>query len=60
METFIEVGADKNKNGIPDLFEQKTYKQIMEIAQPKIDEKVIEQVRKINIDDDEIETKELD
>lgn len=60
VETFIEVGADKNKNGIPDLFEQKTYKQIMEIAQPKIDEKVIEQVRKINIDDDENEIKELD
>lgn len=59
-ETFIEVGADKNKNGIPDLFEQKTYKQIIEIAQPKIDEKVIEQVRKINIDDDENEIKELD
>lgn len=47
-ETFIEVGADKNKNGIPDLFEQKTYKQIVEISQPKIDEKVIEQIRKFN------------
>lgn len=53
IETFIEVGADKNKNGIPDLFEQKTYKQIIEISQPKIDEKVIEQIRKINNDDDD-------
>ena len=53
VETFIEVGADKNKNGIPDLFEQKNYKQIIEIAQPKFDEKVIEQARKINNEDDD-------
>lgn len=56
-ETFIEVGADKNKNCIPDLFEQKSYKEIIEIAQPKFDERVIEQMRKINDEDDE---KELD
>lgn len=56
-QTFIEVGADKNKNCIPDLFEQKSYKEIIEIAQPKFDERVIEQMRKINEEDDE---KELD
>ncbi len=55
-QTFIEVGADKNKNCIPDLFEQKSYKEIIEIAQPKFDERVIEQMRKINEEDE----KELD
>ena len=52
-QTFIEVGADKNKNCIPDLFEQKTYKEIIEIAQPKFDERVIEQMRKINEDNND-------
>ncbi len=53
FQTFVEVAVDKNKNGIPDLFEQKSYKEIMEIPQSKIDEKVIEQVRRINKDDDD-------
>ncbi len=55
VQTFIEIAADKNKNGIPDLFEQKSYKEIIEISQPKIDEKVIEtmkQINKNNSDDD--------
>lgn len=63
VETFIEVGADKNKNGIPDLFEQKNGKKIMDAAQTHFEEKVIEQVRKINEDDEnetEEDTKELD
>ncbi len=55
IQTFIEVAVDKNKNGIPDLFEQKSYKEIMEIPQAKIDEKVIEQVRKINKEEDDEE-----
>ena len=52
-ETFIEVGADKNKNGIPDMFEQKTYKEIIEIAQPNFDEKVINKARELNKEDEE-------
>ena len=51
-ETFIEVGSDKNKNNIPDLFEQKSYKEIIEMAQPKFDARVIEQMRKVNEEDD--------
>lgn len=54
-ETFIEIAADKNKNGIPDLFEQKSYKEIIEIPQPKIDEKVINKMRQLNENDDDIE-----
>lgn len=52
-QTFIEIAVDKNKNGIPDLFEQKSYKEIIEIPQPKIDEKVIKKMQELNNNDDD-------
>ena len=58
IETFIEIAVDKNKNGIPDLFEQKSYKEILEIPQPKFDKKVIEQMKKLNEENDKEEEEE--
>ena len=52
-QTFIEIAVDKNKNGIPDLFEQKSYKEIIEIPQPKIDEKVIKTMQELNKNDED-------
>lgn len=61
LQTFIEVGADNNKNGIPDLFEQKGYRDIVD--KPGFDDKVIEQMRKMNgVGEETVENpvKELD
>ena len=35
------------------MFEQKTYKEIIEIAQPNFDEKVINKARELNKEDEE-------
>ncbi len=59
-QTFIEIAVDKNKNGIPDLFEQKSYKEIIEIPQPKIDEKVIKKMQELNNHDDDDDDKIAD
>jgi len=61
FQTFIEVGADNNRNGIPDLFEQKGYRDIVD--KPGFEDKVIEQMRKMNCADEAISenpVKELD